>query len=195
MHKIVVYDNPVLRKKAEPVGDIDKKIRLLLKDMAGVMSKEGGVGIAAPQVGESVQAAIVDISPKYGGKGRIVLLNPRIISGSGSSAGDEGCLSVPGVQVKVKRYHQIKMEGLNINGELVNYQCSGLLARAMQHEIDHLNGILIIDKMNKIRKYLAERKYYSSYAEKSPLAISSPVKIGRFSRIKSLELPAKHGNS
>lgn len=155
------YNNPVLHKKALPVENIDGSIHQLIDEMALVMKNAGGIGIAAPQVGESLRLAIVDIPSDIGGAGRIILINPRIISAYGSEIGEEGCLSIPGVQVKLKRYKDITVETLDMGGKLVTYKGSGLTARAIQHEIDHLNGVLIIDRLSFVRRFLVKMKYDS----------------------------------
>lgn len=158
MKNIVIYTNPVLHKKAEPVKDVNGSLRGLISEMAEAMKKANGIGIAAPQVGEPIQLAIVDVPRDMGGAGRIVLINPRIVSAYGSEVSEEGCLSVPGVQVKVKRYKEVTVETLGIDGKTVTYKASGLLAKAFQHEIDHLNGILIIDKVGPVKRAILRRR-------------------------------------
>lgn len=158
MRNIVFYANPVLHKKALPIKGLNGSIRQLITEMADVMKRANGIGIAAPQVGESIQLAIVDIPKDMGGTGRIILINPRIVSAYGSEVSEEGCLSVPGVQIRVKRYKEVAVESLNLEGKLVTYKGTGLFARALQHEIDHLNGILIIDKISPVRRVLIKRK-------------------------------------
>jgi peptide deformylase len=158
MKKIVLYGETVLKKKAQPISKVDNSLRELVSEMAKAMEEAGGVGIAAPQVGESLQLAIVDVPPDMGGKGRIVIINPKITSAYGSEDAVEGCLSVPGIQVKVKRYKELVIEALDIEGKNITYKASGFLARAIQHEIDHLNGILIVDKLTPIRRLLIKRK-------------------------------------
>lgn len=156
--KIVLYGDPVLSKIAEPVRKIDTSLSQLIGEMAEAMEKAQGVGIAAPQVGVSIQLAIVDVPPDMGGIGRLVLINPKIISAYGTEISEEGCLSAPGIQVKVKRYKELVLETLNISGKTVTYKAGGFLARAIQHEIDHLNGILIVDKLAPVRRVLIKRK-------------------------------------
>jgi peptide deformylase len=158
MRKIVLLGDLVLKAKAKEVIKIDASIRQLVSIMADAMMSAGGIGIAAPQVGESLQLAIVDVPREIGGIGRVVIINPRIISAYGSETAEEGCLSVPGVQVKVKRYKEISVEAMDLNGDKVTYKANGLFARAIQHEIDHLNGILITDNLTPIRRYFVNRK-------------------------------------
>lgn len=158
MKSIVLYGDPILKKKAGPVEKIDEPLRRLVGEMYEVMKKAAGVGIAAPQVGVSLQLAIVDVPQNIGGTGRIVLINPKIISAYGSDVAEEGCLSVPGVQVKVKRYRELIVETTGLDGRKVTYKTNGFIARAIQHEIDHLNGILIADKLVPIRRMMIKRK-------------------------------------
>lgn len=138
--------------------NINGAIRQLVSEMAELMKKAEGVGIAAPQVGESIQLAIVEIPQDMGGAGRIILINPKVISAYGSEIAVEGCLSVLGVQVRVKRYKEITIETMNLEGQIAIYKLTGLAARAIQHEIDHLNGVLIIDKLSPVKRLLAKRK-------------------------------------
>lgn len=158
MRAILFYNNLILHKKTLPIKDVNGSIRQLITEMADVMKRSNGIGIAAPQVGESIQLAIVDIPKDMGGTGRIILINPKIVSAYGSEVGEEGCLSVPGVQVKIRRYKEVTVETLNLDGKLVTYKGIGLLARAIQHEVDHLNGVLIIDKIGPVRRILIRRR-------------------------------------
>ncbi len=137
----------VLKAKAEPVIKIDKKIRKLLDDMAETMVKADGVGLAAPQVGVSLRVVVLDV-----GDGLIELINPVITMSQGSSLGLEGCLSIPGVYGEVERFTEVTVEGRNRFGKKINIAGTELLARALQHEIDHLEGILFIEKAQTIHR-------------------------------------------
>ena len=137
----------VLKEKAQPVIKIDKKIRKLLDDMAITMESADGVGLAAPQVGVSLRVIIIDI-----GDGLIELINPTIVDSKGCEVGMEGCLSIPGVFGDVERFEEVTVEGLNRFGKKVSISGTGLLGRALQHEIDHLEGILFIEKAQTIHK-------------------------------------------
>jgi len=134
--------DPVLRTDTKPVKEITDKTKRLLKDMADTMYDADGVGLAAPQIGVSKKMFVVDI-----GEGLISLVNPEIIESSGEDIDEEGCLSIPGEAGDVLRAEQIVIKGLNPEGEEVKIEANGLLARALQHEFDHLNGALFIDKM------------------------------------------------
>ncbi|SHH09754.1 peptide deformylase [Tepidibacter thalassicus] len=134
--------DPVLRKKSKVVEKIDSRIITLLDDMAETMYDADGVGLAAPQVGILKRVVIIDI-----GGGLIELINPEIIEQSGKQSDDEGCLSVPGKFGKVTRPNKVKVRAFNRKGEEIIIEGEGLLARALCHEIDHLEGILFIDKV------------------------------------------------
>ena len=139
---IVKVGHPVLKQTAEEVPFVSKKIRRLLDDMAETMYKADGVGLAAPQVNESKRLVVIDI-----GQGLIELVNPVIVSGEGEQVGPEGCLSIPDVFGDVKRFNKVEVQALNRNNKKIKIVGEGLLARALQHEIDHLNGILFIEKI------------------------------------------------
>lgn len=138
--KIKVFGDPVLRKKALPVKHITEAHRNILSGMSRLMYDSSGIGLAAPQVGISEAMIVADI-----GSGLYKLINPRIVKKQGSQTMEEGCLSLPGVSIKVKRAEALKVEAQDENARPVVIEAEGLLARVLQHEIDHLNGRLIID--------------------------------------------------
>lgn len=141
--------DPVLKKQAEPVERVDKRIKKLLDDMAETMYAADGVGLAAPQVGASLQIIVLDA-----GDGLIEVINPSITTSEGAETGVEGCLSVPGVFGDVERFTKITVEGLNRNGRKLRINAEGFLARVLQHEIDHLRGVLFIEKAQSLQKGL-----------------------------------------
>lgn len=145
---IVKHPDPVLREKAKPVPKITPSIQKLLTDMAETMYDAPGVGLAAPQVGILKRVIVIDVGDEHG---LIEMVNPEIIESSGEQFGPEGCLSIPGLQGDVRRKERVKVKGWNRNGEDIVIEAEGYLARAFQHEIDHLNGVLYID--------IAERVY------------------------------------
>lgn len=132
----------ILRKKTKIVKAVDEKILELLEDMAETMYKEDGVGLAAPQIGILKRLVVIDV-----GEGLIKLINPVIIEASGEQQGIEGCLSVPGVSGEVIRPQKVRIGAQNEKGEYIELEGEDLLARAFCHELDHLEGILFIDKM------------------------------------------------
>jgi len=154
MAKIVTYSNPILRRKAESLEDIDDTIRQLIDEMGETMYANDGVGLAAPQVGVSKRVVVLD-----GGEGLMSLVNPEIIQmGEEEETMEEGCLSLPEIRLDVSRPTRIVARGRNDKGELVEMELDGLLARIFQHEIDHLNGILIIDHASSIQRTLLKSK-------------------------------------
>ena len=136
--------DPILRKKSRIVEKIDDKIKILLDDMVDTMYKEEGVGLAAPQVGILKQVIVIDV-----GDGPIKLVNPEIIEQEGECIDIEGCLSVPGENGNVNRPKRVKVRYFDFDGNKQTIEGTDLLARALCHEIDHLNGILFIDRVIK----------------------------------------------
>jgi peptide deformylase len=154
MLKVLTYPNPVLRIKAEPVSGIDEALLHFIDEMLETMYTEDGVGLAAPQVGVSKQIIVLD-----DGEGPIILINPKVVrTGSEEEPLEEGCLSLPGIRVTVSRPATVTVEGLNEKGESVTIEADGLLARILQHEIDHLNATLIIDHLSTLQLSLIKSK-------------------------------------
>ena len=147
--EIVKAGDPVLKQHCEPVERIDKKFRMLLDDMAETMYKSDGVGLAAPQVGKAVRMVVIDCQDDHG---LIELINPVITFKEGEMEGSEGCLSVPGIFGEVKRAAKVKVDYLNRRGKQQHLTATGLLARCLQHEIDHLDGQLFIDIATSLRQ-------------------------------------------
>ena len=137
----------VLKDIAAPVEKIDRKIKQLLDDMTETMYAADGIGLAAPQVGVSMRVVVIDIGDVI-----IQLINPEIINKEVCENGTEGCLSVPGMYGEVARYGTVTVEAMTRSGKKIRISGSGLLARALQHEIDHLNGILFIELAKTIHK-------------------------------------------
>ena len=137
--------DPVLKEKAKPVAKITKTVRSLLDNMVQTMQEADGVGLAAPQVGVSLRVVVVDV-----GEGLIELINPVIVASEGCETGTEGCLSIPGMYGEVERFTTVTVQGLDRQGAPITVQGSGLLARALQHEIDHLEGILFIERAQSV---------------------------------------------
>lgn len=144
LRKIRTKEDEVLRKKSKVVKVIDDRTRVLIRDMIDTMYDANGVGLAAPQIGILKRVIVIDI-----GQGPIVLINPEIMEQKGEVEAQEGCLSIPGEQGLVIRPKYVKVKGLDENGEELQIEGEDLLARALCHEIDHLEGILYIDKVRK----------------------------------------------
>jgi len=150
LRKIRIDEDPVLRKKAKEIKHIDEEIKKLIEDMAETMYDAPGVGLAAPQVGVSKRLVMVDVGD---GQGLQVLINPKIIKKEGElEEGLEGCLSVPGIWGDVKRQLKITVKALNRKGKGITFESAGFRARAIQHELDHLDGILFTDKAVNLRR-------------------------------------------
>lgn len=151
--RIRFYGDAHLRKRAKPVKEVTDKERAVLDEMAELMHLGAGIGLAAPQVGVDKQMLIADI-----GEGLVILINPRIAKKSGSMTLEEGCLSLPGIYVKIKRPRKIVVTGLNEHNEKVTMAAQDLSSRVIQHEIDHLRGRLIIDYASLIKRISLRKK-------------------------------------
>jgi peptide deformylase len=145
--KIKTFGQPVLRRKAEAVEEVTDEHRLLFDEMARIMYEVKGVGLAAPQIGLIKALIVIDI-----GNGLIKMANPVIIKKEGAQSMEEGCLSVPGVGVTVKRFRKVTVEGLNERGEPVRIEAEGFLATVFQHECDHLEGKMIVDHASMLER-------------------------------------------
>ncbi|HJU82315.1 MAG TPA: peptide deformylase [Acidimicrobiia bacterium] len=144
------FGDPVLRMPAAPVKEIDTGVRKLVTDMIETMYAAPGVGLAAPQIGVSRAVIVFDAQDE---KGARVLINPELVESDGDYEYEEGCLSVPGHYWPITRPGYVRARGLNLDGETVEYFGEGLLGRVLQHEIDHLKGILLIERLEKkVRK-------------------------------------------
>jgi len=163
--EILIYPDQRLKQISQPVQQFDGELRSFVVELEQTMrSSPGGVGIAAPQVGCFQRIVIVDLSakPKIASHGRMVLINPEILSWEGMVKGREGCMSVPDFTGNVMRAERITLGALNENGEPQEYICEGFEARAVQHEIDHLDGLLFLDRLVSRRTDLFRRKNYGS---------------------------------
>ncbi|MFP5213247.1 MAG: peptide deformylase [Acidobacteriota bacterium] len=156
---IRTYPDPVLREKAAPVEKVDEQLRRLIADMVETMYEAPGVGLAANQVGIPIQLLVIDIQKPDDEHGLIVLINPEIVSASGQITFEEGCLSIPGYFTDIKRFSEVTVRGLDQNEEPVEINASGFLAVALQHEIDHLEGKLFIDRMGAIARDIFKRRW------------------------------------
>lgn len=147
---IRTFDDPVLRKNVERVKSISEEIKTIARDMLETMYFSKGIGLAAPQVGEQKSIITVDISQENDSLHPMVLINPEIVSAKGEIEYEEGCLSVPGFNGSVIRPEQITVKFTSLKGERQSLPCKGLLARVIQHEIDHLNGVLFTDYLDQV---------------------------------------------
>lgn len=165
---IRTYPDPVLRKKTEPVAAVDETVQRLIDDMVETMHAAPGVGLAANQVGVPLQVAVIDISSREE-KGQkhplVVLINPELCAAEGSVTEEEGCLSIPDYSEKVRRAARVKVRALDRSGKPFELEADGLMAKALQHEIDHLNGLLLLDRLSPLKKSIFRRKLKKALAE------------------------------
>ena len=157
---IVHYPDPVLLEVGKPFEDdeFNSDLQTLVLDMFATMEKAGGVGLAAPQVGISKRLFVMDVPGEEGERQRHVLVNPEIVSVEGEQAGDEGCLSFPGLYQVVKREMRVIARARNLKGEEFELDVADLAARCILHETDHCDGIVFLDRMSPLKRELAKRK-------------------------------------
>jgi len=168
IREIKKFPDPVLRRKTAVVETIDSDLCRLIDDMVETMRAAPGVGLAANQVGVPFQVAVIDIGDhEEEGKKHplVVLINPEVLSQEGTVVAEEGCLSVPDFTEKVKRAARIKVRAKDRSGKTFELDADGLMAKALQHEIDHLNGILFIDRLSPIKKSIFRRRLKKAMAE------------------------------
>lgn len=159
VRKIMKYGEPVLETKADPVTDFNNpELQELISDMWETMYAARGVGLAAPQIGTSKRISVIDISVGEDEKQKLVIINPEITRKEGKQTGEEGCLSLPGFREPVSRANKVVIRAQNERGECVEIEGEELLARALQHEIDHLNGILFIHHLSTLKRDIIRRK-------------------------------------
>jgi peptide deformylase len=158
LREIVKYPDPVLERPAEPVTEFDNELRTLVDDMFESMYAAHGIGLAAPQVGISQRITVIDLSFQKNPEEKIVLINPEIIHKEGKQNEEEGCLSLPEIREKVSRAEKVRVRAQDVQGEWFEIDGEELLARAFQHEIDHLDGILFIFRVSALKRDLLLRK-------------------------------------
>ncbi|HKW51070.1 MAG TPA: peptide deformylase [Candidatus Eisenbacteria bacterium] len=150
------YGDPVLRKKAEPIAASQAEIKELVEAMFDCMYLEAGVGLAGPQVGISSRVFVVDVTDGEGVRTKRAFVNPEIVERTGAVTGEEGCLSIPGIRADVKRAARIVVKATDEDGTPFRLAAEGLLSRAIQHETDHLDGVLFVDRLSAIKRKLLE---------------------------------------
>lgn len=159
IRKIVKYGAPVLEEMAEPVTEFGTdELKQTIADMWETMYSAKGVGLAAPQIGLSKRISVIDVSAGEDETKKLVVINPSITKREGSQTGEEGCLSIPGFREQVKRANKVVVQAQNENGEPIEVEGEELLSRALQHEIDHLNGILFISHLSALKRDIIRRK-------------------------------------
>jgi peptide deformylase len=153
-----LYGDPVLRRKALAVAGVDDTVRELIADMRETMHAYSGVGLAANQVGVLQRVLVVDIPVDEETRARYALVNPELDQRTGAESGEEGCLSIPGLYEDVRRAQRVRVRGLDEHGQPLEFVAEGYLARALQHEVDHLDGVLFVDRLSLLkRRFLREQ--------------------------------------
>lgn len=157
VRRIRMLGDPVLREACRPVEAVDERVRALVTDLMETMYEAEGVGLAAPQVGVPLRVFVYDIRDPEAPPG--VLINPEIVEREGSAKEEEGCLSIPGLAELVERSARVVVEGLDADGAPVRIEAEGLLARCLQHEKDHLDGVLFIDRLSPLKRRMLLKKW------------------------------------
>jgi peptide deformylase len=158
LHEVVKYPDPVLAKKGELVTEFTPELEQLVEEMFDSMYAAQGIGLAAPQINISKQITVIDVSFKERPEDKLVLINPEVLDREGKQVEEEGCLSLPEIREKVQRASWVKVRAQNAKGEFFEVEGEELLARALLHEIDHLHGILFIDRLSPLKRDLVRRR-------------------------------------
>jgi peptide deformylase len=169
LREICTYPDPVLRNKTSRVERIDSTLDRLIEDMVETMHAAPGVGLAANQVGVPLQLAVIDLSSREDEEQRhplLVIINPELIVMEGSVLEEEGCLSIPDYAEKVRRAARVTVRAQDRTGKQFELEAEGLMAKALQHEIDHLNGLLFVDRLSSLKKHLFKRRFRKALTEK-----------------------------
>ncbi|MFH1313768.1 MAG: peptide deformylase [Candidatus Eisenbacteria bacterium] len=155
---IRLYGDPVLRRLSEPVETIDDDTVNLISSLVATVDHAAGLGLAAPQIGVTKRVIVVVHIDDEGRRKHLVLVNPEIVSACGEVTGEEGCLSIPGIYSNVKRPESVVVEGLDAEGGEISIEAKGVMARAFSHEIDHLDGVMFVDKLGVVKRSLLKKK-------------------------------------
>jgi len=155
--KILIFGDPILRLKAEPLTDFDDRLKETVEEMFDTMFEADGIGLAAPQVGISKRFLVIGLPREDDDPERLFFGNPEITETNGESSYDEGCLSVPGIRAEILRPEWIKLKYNDLDGNEKVIETDGILARVLQHEIDHLNGILFVDRLSTAKRALLKK--------------------------------------
>ncbi len=158
LHQVVKWPEPVLARRGEDVTVFDEALRTLVDEMFESMYAAQGIGLAAPQIALSKRITVIDVSFKKNPSDKLALINPRVIETEGRQVEEEGCLSLPEIREKVARAARVKVKAQDVTGKWFEVEGEELLARALQHEIDHLDGVLFIDRLSRLKRELVLRK-------------------------------------
>jgi len=165
VREIVKYPDEVLRRRAERIDVVDDAVRQLARDMVETMYAAIGIGLAAPQVGVSRRLIVVDVSQREEGRSLVALCNPEIVLAEGAVEFEEGCLSLPGFTTMVNRAEKVSVRGLDMQGRPALIEADGLLAIALQHEMDHLEGTLLLDRASPIKREFYKKRVRKGLAK------------------------------
>ena len=157
--------DPILKKKCRQVDNIDDNLVTLTENMIETMYKASGLGLAANQVGVSSGLFVIDVGIEREKRDPVVIINPVITASEDEILGEEGCLSIPEMFAEVKRAQRVEVKGHDLNSNEVRYEAEGFLARAFQHEMDHLNGVLLWDNLSKVKRDILKRKFKKKLKE------------------------------
>ena len=166
LREILHYPEPLLKQKSLPVTEFNDELKCLAADMVETMYAAPGVGLAAPQVGALQRLIILDCSASDEPDDLLIAVNPEIIAGEGDSLEEEGCLSVPGYWASVKRHATATIRYQDTDGNFHEREADGLLAIGMQHEVDHLEGVLFVDRLSPLKRSIFRKKYMKMLKEK-----------------------------
>ncbi|MFN7131530.1 MAG: peptide deformylase [Myxococcales bacterium] len=167
VREILIWPDPRLKEKAKPVEKVTEETRRLIADMFETMYDAHGVGLAAPQIGVLERILVVDTSPRQDDARPMVFINPVIVKAEGSTTYEEGCLSIPGEAEEMERYAKITVRALDESGEEFTCQAEGLLSIALQHEMDHLDGMLFVDYLSTLKRELIRKRMKKVIAERA----------------------------
>lgn len=166
VREILIWPDPRLKEKAKPVIEFGEELKRLVADMAETMYAAEGVGLAAPQIGVLQRVIVIDTSPRESGPGLIVLVNPELTLAEGEMTYSEGCLSIPGEYEEVERFARVKVKAQGVDGKWFELEGTGLLSVAIQHEMDHLEGILFVDRISMLKRELIKKRMKKLKAER-----------------------------
>jgi peptide deformylase len=158
IREILIWPDPILKEIAKPAGGVDDGVRRLLDDMSETMYAADGVGLAAPQIAVLKRCIVIDTSPRQEGQTLVHLVNPQIVKTEGVTTYNEGCLSIPGEAEEVERAAKVWVRALDYHGKPFELECEGLLAIAVQHEYDHLDGTLFVDHLSSLKREIIRRR-------------------------------------
>jgi peptide deformylase len=158
IREIVTYPDPILQRPTEKITEFNEELRTLADDMFESMYKAQGIGLTAPQIGVSKRITVIDLSNKENPDDKIILVNPEIVAREGKQYAEEGCLSLPDIREKVSRAAKVKVRAQDLEGNWFEMEGTELLARAFQHEIDHLDGVLFLWRLSALKRDLILRK-------------------------------------